>query len=798
MPSSALDAEARAVMTPRVRRLRAAVQESAPGICVERALIWTSHLRNRKRRKLPVEMQIAEALRSVLREKSVKVYDDELIVGNFSSKRVAGSIYPELHGFAMTERLASFPTRAVNPLEITPHEITALKRVRRSWLRRSIPYLAYGMPWRKARLVLDQHAARYYAINELAGIAHIVPDYATLLEIGTEGLISRARSASAGFVRGTREAAFLDAVVVAAEGLEEFAERYSVEANRLADVEHDPVRRKELLQIAERCHRVPRRPARTLAEALQAMTFAQIAITLESLDNGVSPGRMDQLLWKYYEHDIKTGHLDHEGAFELVAAFCIKLCEVIPVFSESTTKLHGGLMSGQAVTLGGVDSQGDDATNELSYLFLEVADALRMRQPNFHARLHASSPEAFTRRIAAMLCDGSNTPALYNDEVIVEALRRRGYEEGDALNFAVCGCVEPVTPGRTFGSTDAALFNLPILLELALNEGRRFSGRIRVGAKTPPIAAMHSIEDVMAAFEAQLRHMVSRMVRDLHAAERANERFHPTPMTSMLLDDCIESGTCSTSGGARYNSSGIQCVGPSDIGDSLFAIDAAVYRDRRLTLPRLVALLKADLDERDVAAYLKGLKKFGNDDPETDRYTAYVLERFADELARHRNLRGGPYVAGVYSMTTHAHFGSETGALPSGRHASDCFASGISPANGRDCKGPTAMFNSVNRIDARSLSNGVNLNARFDLQTLRGDEGPAILESLVRSYFRGGGMQVQTNVLDPAVLIEARDDPTSHPNLLVRISGYSAYFNDLTPAMKDEVIRRTSYVGSGA
>ena len=793
MPSSLAEPADRAVVSPRVRRLQAAVQESQPGICAERALIWTSYFRDRSHRAKPIELQMAEALSRVLCEKTIRIHTDELIVGNFSSKRVAGAIYPELHGVAMSARLDSFPTRAVNPLQVTPAEAAALKGIRRFWLRRSIPYLAYREPWRKVRLVADQLSPRFYALNELGGIAHIVPDYAALLEMGTGGLSARARAAAGRFAAGSRNAAFLDAVVVAADGLAAFAERYAGEAVRLSALEQDSVRRAELLGIAERCRHVPRRPARSFAEALQSMTFAQIAITLESLDNGLSPGRLDALLWPYYERDIASGVLTREAAVDLVAAFCIKLCEVIPVFSDAATKLHGGLMSGQAVTLGGVDADGRDATNELSYVFLDVANALRMRQPNLHARLHHSSPRAFYKRIGEMLCDGANTPALYNDEVIVDALRRRGYDEADALNFAVCGCVEPVAPGRTFGSTDAALFNLPIVLELALNEGRRFSGRFRVGARTPPVTAMHSMEEVKASFELQLRHMTARMVRDLHAVERANQRFRPTPMTSMLLEGCIENGTCSTAGGARYNSSGIQCVGASDAGDSLFAIDRAVFGEQRLTLAGLVESLKADLDDRDVAAYLRRLGKFGNDDPEVDRYTAYALHRFCAELARYHNLRGGPYVAGAYSMTTHAHFGSVTGALPSGRRAKACFASGISPGNGMDCQGPTAVFNSVNRIDSASLSNGVNLNVRFDNRTLQGTAGPEVLGSLVRTYFRGGGMQVQTNVLDPAVLIAARDDPMLYPNLLVRISGYSAYFNDLTPTMKDEVIRRTSH-----
>jgi pyruvate-formate lyase len=408
---------------------------------------------------------------------------------------------------------------------------------------------------------------------------------------------------------------------------------------------------------------------------------------------------MGQFLHPYYERGLADGTLSRDAATELVAAFCIKLCEVLPVFSKGATRLHGGLMSGQAVTIGGTDRWGRDATNDLSFVFLDVADRLRMRQPNFHARIHPDTPASFLDRIDATLCDGANIPALYNDVVIVEALRARGYDEADSRDFAVCGCVEPVAPGKTFGSTDAALFNLPIVLELALNEGRRFHDRHRVGTRKPPVSSMRTMRDVERSFERPLQFMVERMVRVLRAVEHA---------------------TCSTAGGARYHSSGVQCVGPSDTGDSLYAIERAVFVERRFTLAQLVEELKGNLEDPGLAAYLRGPAKFGNDEPDVDRFTAYVVEYFSRELAHHSNTRRGPYVAGIYSMTTHFHFGSVTGALASGRRGGECFASGVAPGNGKDLRGPTALFNSVNRIDCRRISNGANLNVRFDHRTLRG------------------------------------------------------------------------------
>ncbi len=787
---------AAAAQTDRIGRLKEAVQKAKPGICAERALIWTAYFKDRRNRGKPRAIQAAEALREVLLRKTVRIHPDELVAGNFVSRRVGGAIYPELHGVAMLREISTFPTREVNPLEATPEEIAALEGITRFWMPRMLAFRTYRAPWNKARFLKEQFAPRHYTLNELGGIAHIVPDYARLIATGTEGIIADARAAMRKFAPDSEKRDFLEAVIIMAEGLAQFGERYAAEAETLAQAESDAARKAELELIARTCRRVPRHGARSFIEALQSATFAQIAINLESLDNGISPGRMDQFLFPYYERDLARGRIDRETAKEWLSAFSIKMCEIIPVFSEMATRMHGGLMSGQAVTIGGTDREGRDATNELSYIFLDIADELRMRQPNFHARIHPGAPQLYLDRINGILCAGANSPALYNDEVIVPALRSIGYTPEDARDYAICGCVEPVAPGKTFGSTDAALFNLPILLELALNEGRRFGERKRTGARTPAAARMRSMEDVKAAFEAQLSFQVERLVRDLKAVELAHRRYHPTPLSSMLLEGCIESGTCSTAGGALYNGSGVQCVGPSDTGDSLYAIEQAVFRERRLTLPALAEILKRNFPDESMLAYLRGLGKFGNDEEEADRYTLYAVQCFTDRLSAHRNTRGGPYTTGLYSMTTHYYFGSITGALPNGRRRGECFSSGIAPGNGMDRKGPTALFNSINRFDFTQLKNGINLNARFDHHTLRGKTGRATFASLLRTYFRRGGMQIQTNVLDPAVLIEARDNPDLHPNLLVRISGYSAYFNDLTPEMKDEIIRRSHHLAA--
>jgi formate C-acetyltransferase len=734
---------------------------------------------------------MAEVLGRVLAEKTIRIWPDELIVGNFSSKRVGGSLFPELHGLPVMVDIFKLSTRKTNTLQITKGEIGRLLKTVPFWLFR---FLAMRTPLplqKKIRFILNQLQGHYYIINEAGGISHIAPDYETLITLGTEGLARQAAFRQQAAEPDSERWFFYEGVITASAALAGFGARYAALAADMARGEPDPLRRKELEAIARTCRRVPRYPARSFREAVQSLFFAQVTLNLESLDNSVCPGRMDQYLWPFYQADLAAGVLTKADAKEILLAFSIKMAEIIPVFSDLLTRIHGGMFNGQVVTVGGTDTRGRNAVNDLSHLFLELMDELRMRQPNYHARVTAADPPEYTHKINTLLAGGSNSPALYNDDVIVKTMCRHGYSRADARNYTAVGCVEPVCQGKSFASTDAAILNVPICLELALNQGRPFGARRRTGVKTPDPAGMRSMEAVQAAFEAQLRFQLERLIEELQAVEIANRRYHPTPLTSMLLDGCLESGTCSTAGGARYNFSGIQCVAPADTGDALYAIEQTVFAQRKLRLPQLVNLLKDNLADPYWHAYLKNLDKYGNDIPAVDQWTVYVVDCFLDILQQHQNTRGGAYTAGLYSVTTHALYGSVTGAMAHGRKRGASFASGIAPTRGADKHGPTALLNSVNRMDFTRIANGINLNLRFDTHTLRGDTGRLALSHLLKTYFRKGGMQAQVNVVDPRVLLEARDHPERHPNLLVRVSGYSAYFNDLTPTMQNEIIART-------
>lgn len=776
----------------RVARLKKAVESENYGGCVERAVLWTEYYADEANDSKSYEVQIAEATRHVLRNKSIEIYPDELVVGNFTAKRVAGICYPEIGGLGIMINVEKLPVRQVNPLEVSEDEQARLKACIPFWLDKNSLALGFEDEEDRMRFLKVQSTALEYQLYEAGGIAHLAPGYDMIIEHGAEGIIARVE----GLEKETTDPeklAFYESVKISMEALAEFGERYAEEAKRVADAEEDPVRKQELLVIAENCARVPRHGAETFQQAVQAMTLAHIAIFQESTGETICPGRLDQFLFPYYQKDLDAGRITRQEAKEILGSFCVKTCETIPMYSDGLTSMLGGLTSWEVVTIGGQDSEGNDATNELSFIMLELADELRMRQPNFHVRLHEGTPADFYDEVIRINFGAGSAPAMYNDELIIESMVNVGYELEDARDYVAIGCVEPTVPGKTLGSTDAGMYNVALALEMALNEGRQFGSDEQIGLKTPPVSEMKSMDDVVAAYTAQAENQISKLHRDLQKCELYHANYHPTPLTSATLEGCLETGTCSTKGGAKYNFSGIQGTGVTVVADSLYAIERAVFEDGWITMEELVDQLKQNLPDQKIQTRLDNIDKFGNDCPEADAWMKWVGEHYSDTImGLGKNTRGGQYLAGVYSNTSHTHFGGLIGATPNGRRAGETFASGLAPENGADKRGSTALLNSMNRLDYKKFANGINFNIKLDASSYECDDGKDALGSMYKVYFKRHGMQVQANMLDPKMLIEARDNPELHPNLLIRVSGYSAYFNDLSPAMQDEVISRSS------
>ena len=769
----------------RFKRIKQELHSTPVYLCPERAYLITDYFKHHDDRNEPMVIRKAKALRHLLRHKSVRIYPDELIVGNVGSQRISAIIQPELSGVFMSRELLWIDKRKTTPLQIPWRDrLKLLLRVYPYWLVRNMPFRAFYPRFPQLlRYVVEQLNATYYLINEAGGIGHFLPNYEKMLKLGVKGYLE----AMAG-----KEGDLYSAARIACEGLVDFARRLAQEAERLAVEEKNAGRAADLNEIARICYKVPYDPAETFHQALQSLWLTHMAVNLEGLNSAISFGRMDQYLYPYYRRDLEEGRITRERARELLLCFSAKATEHVFLLSEGISQYHGGYLVVQAAIVGGMDREGKDAVNDLTYLFLDVMEESGLRDPNYQARIHAGSPTNYLRRVAEVASKGNGVPALFNDGAAIASLVSHGYPQEEAGDYAVVGCVELALPGKSFFSTDAALFDLPLCLELALNGGRRIKGRRRVGAATPDPTSFTSIDQVIEAFRTQVEHMVARMIGDLQVIEKGNSDYHPTPLSSLLVDGCLESGRDVTAGGALYNSSGIQGVGVADVADSLAALDEVVFQRNKYTMAQvLVALRDNFASDPVIRAELLKAPKYGNDHLLPDDYADLVVRVFHSALARHRNTRGGPYVPGFYSVTCHVAFGQRVGALPSGRRAGEPFAASLGTANGQDRLGPTALLNSVAHIDSTLAPNGYALNLRFDCGTLAGEQGVNILVALVKGFFDSGGMEMQLNVLDPEMLEDARRNPGKYPELVVRVSGYCAYFDDLPDAAKQEIIART-------
>jgi formate C-acetyltransferase len=774
-------------LTERIETVRRDMAAEPVRLCPERAYLITKFAKEHDDPSEPVVVRQAQALAYLLERKQTIIFPGELIVGNAGTSRKCCIMQPELASAFMSQELLWIDRRKTNPFEISlADRLRLITRVLPYWMRRSMPSRMFSNPVAMARYMKHQMNPTFYLINEAGGIGHFLPDYEKMLKLGTRGYVNSIKGKRGDLHKAAR---------IVCQALDTWAGRMADEADRQAAAENGPERRAQLEEIARTCRRVPAQPAETFREALQSLWLTHLGVMLESLNSAVSFGRIDQYLYPYYKADVEAGRITSDEALELLLAFSAKATEHVMLLSERISQYHGGHLVVQAAIVGGTDAAGADAVNDLTWLLLDVMERHHMRDPNYQARVHRDSPDDYLERALDVARQGHGVPALFNDEAVVPSLVAHGYPVEVARGYGIVGCVEPSIPGRSFLSTDAGLFNLPICLELALNNGRRMHqwGRATVVrevsraienatsrqmdmtevVRTGDPARFESMDDVMDAFRAQLD-------------------YHPTPLSSMLVEGCLESGKDLTEGGATYNSSGIQGVGVADVADSLAALDTVVFRKQKYTMAQVAEALRNDFAGRQtMRAELSKAPKFGNDEGLPDRYADLVVHMFHDSLARHTSVRGGAYLPGFYSVTCHVAFGELTAALPSGRKAGEAFASGIGPACGTDKAGPTAMLSSVAAVDSSLMANGNALNMRFDPADVAGEKGLGILKGLVKGFFERGGLEVQLNVLDPEMLEDARTNPGKYPDLVVRVAGYCAYFDDLPDTAKAEIIKRT-------
>jgi pyruvate formate-lyase/glycerol dehydratase family glycyl radical enzyme len=789
----ATGADTMAETASRVGRLRRSIIDAPQEVCAERALYLTRSMKENWDSDPLTRMSMAFA--NILDNISVTVREDEVIVGCRTSKLKGAPLFPENKSTWIAGDLDAFDQRVLQRALITEEEKRALREeVLPFWEGRAVEqHLDELLP---EDIVEDMDKYVFTMMLEITyGIGHFTMDYKHILRQGLAGVIGRARSQLSridGDKGSGEKVLFYEAVIRSCEAVIRFANRYADEAARLADVETDPGRERELREIARVCRRVPEHRPESFHEAVQGMYFIHLASQLESGGNSISLGRIDQVLMPYYSMDVDRGTVTGEQARELIALMFLKTNEIWNVLEEAFIPGGEGTegKTTQNVTVGGVGADGEDSTNELSYIVLDAFADINTAQPNFGVRLGSKAPQDLLLRTAEHSRNGV-VLHFFNDDAIIRSLTLAGLTLEDARDYGVVGCLEPSAQGKTFGSTFAVQFNGIKCLEFALSNGIDNIFGYQSGLKTGDPAAFGSFDQVWEAYSEQVAYFVGQVARGMECLDRAIAERVPSPFASAMIDGPLEKGLDVTRGGAIYNSTGIQFMGFANVADSLYAVKKAVFEDGKVSMPDLTRWMAEDwMDAEDMRSYfLMKLPKFGNDSDEVDEMASRVVAQFADELAKHRNYRGGYYWPGIFSVGFHVAMGAFTAATPDGRFAGDVLGNGLTPTTGNAIAGATAVMNSITKLPLERLYNGANLNMRFAGVNI----GAGVLADLVRGYFERGGLQVQFNTVSTEEMRAAQEHPVEHRDLVVRVSGYSAQFIDLSDTAQDEIISRTEY-----
>lgn len=818
--------------TPRVERLRDAYFEAIPEVCVERARLITQYSAENglfEKERL-TSLDKARLYRHVLVHRAPIVWhthahakgpaafpfeDRSLFAGSTTSRFKGVPLYPEFFALTLWPELWSISTRASNPYFLSEEDAQELNlSIFPRWMEHNILELTRARCFRenRARTGEDKRAPEIDLLERLVffittkpnGLSHTIPQFTRAVSHGLRAMADEA-TALADAVTDPAKKDFYTAISVVLDGMITYAKNIASKAGAMAAVEADPARRRELLDIARIYAKVPERPAETFREGLTTLWICWVALHLESSNMALSIGRLDQILADLYRRDIDAGRLSVDEAIELLCCFWLKIGDHVPTIAQAGEQLFGGTGSNQAITIGGVDVEGSDAVNDLTYVILRATELMRLRDPNLNARYHAGvNPKEYLRRLCEVNVVTGATPAIHNDRAVIPALVSKGDDLADARDYAIVGCVEPTPAGKMYGHTGSILLNLTSALELTLWNGKhRHTGSLRISPESGDPTRFTSFADLRAAFEKQTRWLIQQATTLNNILGRVHQDFYPTPIMSALFEGPMEKGKDVIDGGALINSSGATIIGLADVADSLSAVQKVVFEERSVTFQHMLDAIRDDFAS-DAALQRRLMNpaktpKYGNEDPMADENARWIVALLDDAFGRTENYRGGHYRVGYWTMTNHAGFGRLTQALPSGRRARESFTSGITPVSGVT-PSLTATLGSAARLPARCMSSGVALNIKY---TPEQADRARMLDNFVASvegYFddlggkRDGGMEIQFNVTTHDTFVDAVKNPDKYPELLVRVSGYTAYFKDLNPQMQKEIIDRTEYL----
>jgi pyruvate formate-lyase/glycerol dehydratase family glycyl radical enzyme len=782
------------MMTERVKKLRAQSVNAIPRISMERAII-EDEVYKKYEGSVPTTILRALVLKELMSQKQLCINDGELIVGERGEAPAATPTYPELCCHTLEdfdvmdqrERIFFKVDEEAKKLQkeiIIPH-----------WERRSMRHkILEGMSdeWKECYA-----AGIFTEFMEQRGPGHTTGDD----KIFKKGFLDFKKDIAEAMAKldfyeddeALDKKHQLEAMDIACDAVMALGERYSKYAKELAEKEEDPVRKAELLEISEICSHVPANAPRTFREALQSYWFTHLCVISELNPwDAYNPGRLDQHLNPFYEKEVEEGTLTKEQAEELLQCFWVKFNnQPAPPKVGITLKESGTYTDFANINVGGVKIDGSDGVNEVSYLLLDVIDEMTLLQPSSNVQVSKKSPQKFVKRACEISRKGWGQPSMFNADAVTQELVRAGKSIEDARCGGTSGCVEAGAFGKEAYILTGYL-NLPKILEITLNNGLDIMTGKKLGIETGEAVNFQSYEEVLEAFKKQLKHFVDIKVKGNRVIERLYATMMPVPFLSVVTSDCISKGKDYNAGGARYNTSYIQGVGIGTITDSLSAIKCQVFDKNNVTMAELMEALKNNFEgHEDILNLVKNkTPKYGNDDDYADSVMRDVFDAYYYEVNGRKNGRGGSYRIDMLPTTCHVYFGSVMGASANGRKAHVPVSEGISPEKGADLNGPTAVVKSAAKMD-HLRTGGTLLNQKFTPSVVEGEKGLDNMASLVRSYFTMDGHHIQFNVVDKKILLEAQKNPDEYKDLIVRVAGYSDYFNNLDKVLQDEIIERT-------
>ncbi len=784
-------------MLDRIKKLRDQSRNAIPSLSIERAKLMTKFYKSGAADKVSIPVARALAFKYLLENKEICINEDELIVGERGPAPKATPTYPEICCHSMRDldildsrEKISFKvneeTRKLTEEEIIPF-----------WKGRSIRdriFSEVDYKW------IDAYEAGVFTeFLEQRAPGHTVADG----KIFVNGFSDYMADIQQSFERidyntdpnSLDKRDELEAMEIASAAIMMYAERYTEKAKELAHKEKDPKRKKELELIAEICTHVPANAPRTFREALQHYWFIHLGVITElNTWDSFNPGRLDQHLYPFYKKEIDEGTLTKEEAKELLQAFWVKFNnqpappKVGVTAAESSTYTDFCL-----INLGGLKEDGTNAVNELSYLILDVIEEMRILQPSSMVQISNKTPEEFLKRALKIIKTGFGQPSIFNTDMIIKEMLRVGKSIEDARNGGTSGCVETGAFGKE-AYILTGYFNLVKILEVTLNNGFDPRTKKQIGLRTGNAEEFNAYKDLFEAFEKQVKHFLDIKIKGNNVIEQLWANLLPSPFLSIIIDDCIANAKDYNAGGARYNTNYIQGVGLGSITDSLSSIKYNIFDEKQLTMKELLETLSINFEGKEELRqrFICDTPKYGNDEDYPDALTKEVFELYFNAIDGRPTSKGGHYRVIFLPTTVHVYFGSVVGAMPDGRRATEPLSEGISPVQGSDTKGPTAVLKSASKID-HERTGGTLLNQKFTPSFFATDEGIDNIAHLVRGYFKLGGHHIQFNVVSADTLREAQKNPVKYRDLIVRVAGYSDYFINLGPKLQDEIIRRTEH-----